>query len=122
MKLAKLTSFIFISLIMWHCNQSVTIEGKDAVNLVDNSEYYFLDVRTMSEHADGAIPNTDCIPLQEIGQRLSELNDYKNKKIIVYCRSGNRSGKATKILKENGFDAVNLIGGMNSWKGDIVSN
>ena len=107
---------------MWHCNQSVTIEGKDAVNLVDNSEYYFLDVRTMSEHAEGAIPNADCIPLQEIGQRLSELNDYKNKKIIVYCRSGNRSGKATKILKENGFDAVNLIGGMNSWEGDIVSN
>ena len=122
MTLAKLTSFIFIYLIMWHCNQSLTIEGKDAVNLVDNSEYYFLDVRSMSEHADGAIPNTDCIPLQEIGQRLSELNDYKNKKIIVYCRSGNRSGKATKILKENGFDAVNLIGGMNSWEGDIVSN
>ena len=122
MKLAKLTSFIFIYLIMWHWNQSLTIEGMDAVNLVDNSEYYFLDVRTMSEHADGAIPNTDCIPLQEIGRRLSELNDYKNKKIIVYCRSGNRSGKATKILKENGFDAVNLIGGMNSWEGDIVSN
>ena len=122
MKLAKLTLFTFISLITWHCSQSVTIEGKDAVNLVDNIEYYFLDVRTMSEHADRAIPNTDCIPLQEIGQRLSELNDYKNKKIIVYCRSGNRSGKATKFLKENGFDAVNLIGGMNSWKGDIVSN
>tara|TARA_B100000575_G_C22744263_1_gene444749 strand:+ start:261 stop:491 length:231 start_codon:yes stop_codon:yes gene_type:complete len=76
----------------------------------------------MREHADGAIPNTDCIPLQEIGQRLSELNDYKDKKIIVYCRSGNRSEKATKILKENGFDAFNLIGGMNSWEGDIISN
>ena len=106
---------------MWNCNQSVTIESKDAVNLVDNSKYYFLDVRTMREHADGAIPNTDCIPLQEIGQRLSELNDYKDKRIIVYCRSGNRSGRATKILKENGFDAVNLIGGMNSWEGEIVS-
>ena len=122
MKLAKLTSFIFTPLIMWNCNQSVTIESKDAVNLVDNSEYYFLDVRTMSEHADGAIPNTDCIPLNEIGQMPSDLNDYKNKKIIVYCKSGNRSGKATKILKENGFDAVNLIGGMNYWEGDIVSN
>ena len=99
---------------MWHCNQSVTIEAKDAVNLFDNSDYYFLDLGTMSEHADGAIPNTDFISLQEIGQRLSELNDYKNKKIIVYCRSGIRSGKATKILKENGFDAVDLIGGMNS--------
>jgi len=62
------------------------------------------------------------IPLQELSQRLGELNDYRDKKVIVYCRSGNRSGKDTKILKENGFDAINLIGGMNSWEGDIVSN
>ena len=98
---------------MWHCNQSVTIEGKDAVNLVDNSEYYFLDVRTMREHAYGAIPNTDCIPLKEIGQRLSELNDYKDKKIIVYCRSGNRSGKATKILEKIGYTNAINAGGIN---------
>ena len=122
MKLAKITSFICISLITWNCNQSVTIESKDAINLVTNSKYHFLDVRTIREHVDRAIPNTNCIPLQEIEKRLDELNDYKDKIIIVYCRSGNRSGKATKILKENGFDAVNLIGGMNSWKGDIVSN
>ncbi len=122
MKLAKIASFIFVSTIMWHCNQSVTIESKDAVNLVDNSEYYFLDVRTMREHADGAIPNTDCIPLQELSQRIGELDDYRDKKVIVYCRSGNRSGKATKILKENGFDAINLIGGIKSWEGEVVSN
>ena len=122
MKLAKIASFIFVSTIMWYCNQSVTIESKDAVNLVDNSEYYFLDVRTMREHADGAIPNTDCIPLQELSQRIGELDDYRDKKVIVYCRSGNRSGKATKILKENGFDAINLIGGMKSWEGEVVSN
>ena len=122
MKLAKITSFICISLIMWNCNQSVTIESKDAINLVTNGKYYFLDVRTIREHADRAIPNTKCIPLQEIEKRLSELNDYKDKIIIVYCRSGNRSGKATKILKENGFDAINLIGGINSWEGDIVQN
>tara|TARA_B100000941_G_scaffold271852_1_gene230904 strand:- start:211 stop:579 length:369 start_codon:yes stop_codon:yes gene_type:complete len=122
LKLAKITSFICISLIMWNCNQSVTIESEDAINLVTNSKYYFLDVRTTREHVDRAIPNTNCIPLQEIEKRLSELNDYKDKIIIVYCRSGNRSGKATKILKENGFDAINLIGGINSWEGDIVQN
>ena len=50
------------------------------------------------------------------------LEDYRDKKIIVYCRSGNRSGTATKILNENGFDAVNLIGGMNEWSGVVVSS
>ena len=122
MKLAKIISFICIPLTIWNCNQSVTIGSKDAINLVTNSKYYFLDVRSTREHVDRAIPNTNCIPLQEIEKRISELNDYKDKIIIVYCRSGNRSGKATKILKENGFDAFNLIGGMNSWEGDIVSN
>tara|TARA_Y100000816_G_scaffold153887_1_gene109647 strand:+ start:312 stop:653 length:342 start_codon:yes stop_codon:yes gene_type:complete len=113
---------MFITTTMWNCSQSATIESKDAINFVEDSNYYFLDVRTTREHTDGAIPNTDCIPLQELSQRLGELNDYRDKKVIVYCRSGNRSGKATKILKENGFDAFNLIGGMNSWEGEVVSN
>ena len=122
MKLNKLTSFMFITTIMWNCNQSATIDSKNAINFVEDSNYYFLDVRTMREHADGSIPNTACIPLQELSLRLGELNDYRDKKVIVYCRSGNRSEKATKILKEKGFDAINLIGGMNSWEGEVVSN
>ena len=66
-----------------------------------------------------SIPNTDCIPVQEIEERMDELNDYRDKNIIVYCRSGNRSGIATKILNENGFNALNMIGGMNGWKGKV---
>ena len=120
MKLAKLTSFIFISLIMWHCNQSVTIEGKDAVNLVDNSEYYFLDVRTIIEHENNSIPSTDCIPVQELEERIDELDRYRKKKIIVYCRSGNRSSNAVRILNEDGFNAFNMIGGMNGWEGETI--
>ena len=50
---------------------------------------------------------------------MDELNDYREKKIIVYCRSGNRSGIATRILSENGFNALNMIGGMNGWKGKV---
>ena len=50
---------------------------------------------------------------------MEELIDYQDKKIIVYCRSGNRSGTATKILNQNGFNAFNMIGGMNGWKGKV---
>jgi len=115
----RITLLLFIGLAFWSCNQSPIIESKDAINLLDNDECYFLDVRTESEHYDKSIPDTDCIPVQEIEKRIGELEQYRDKKIIVYCRSGNRSGTATKILNENGFDAYNLIGGMNGWKGEV---
>ena len=44
----------------------------------------------------------------------------KQKKIIVYCRSGNRSGRGTDLLIRLGFDAVNLTGGMNQWAGPVA--
>ena len=87
--------------------------------MIGNDDYYFLDVRTIKEHKMKSIPNTDCIPVQEIEERMDELNDYRDKNIIVYCRSGNRSGIATKILNENGFNAINMIGGMNGWEGKV---
>jgi len=113
---------ILIGLAIWGCNQSAEIASKEAIRLLNNENYYFLDVRTEMEHNNKAIPSTPCIPVQEINERLNELEDYRDKKIIVYCRSGNRSGTATKILNENGFDAVNLIGGMNEWSGVVVSS
>ena len=110
---------LYLFSVFWICSQSDTIESFSALNLVSNDDYYFLDVRTIKEHKIKSIPNTDCIPVQEIKERMKELNDYRNKKIIVYCRSGNRSRTATKILNENGFNAFNLIGGMNEWKGKV---
>jgi rhodanese-related sulfurtransferase len=77
-----------------------------------------LDVRTDEEltgplgHIDGIIH----IPLQEIKERIHELDKYKGKEIAVICRSGNRSGVATGILKSGGFNAVNVEGGMMEYR------
>ena len=114
-----LTLLLVIGLTFWGCEEPSIIESNEAINLLDNNDYYFLDVRTESEHNDKSIPKTVCIPVQEIEKRIGELRKYQDKKIIVYCRSGNRSGIATKILNKNGFNAYNLIGGMNEWKGEI---
>ena len=88
--------------------------------LLDDVNYYFLDVRTIKEHENKSIPSTNCIPVQELEERIDELNRYRKKKIIVYCRSGNRSRTAVKVLKENGFNAFNMNGGMNGWKGETI--
>ena len=117
----RITLILFIGLAFWSCEEPATIESKNAMTLFNNDAYYFLDVRTTEEHKIKSIPDTDCIPVQEIEKRIVELDKYRDKKIIVYCRSGNRSGTATKILNENGFNAYNMIGGMNGWKGEVVN-
>lgn len=74
-----------------------------------------VDVREPYEHAEKHIPNSILIPLGTLPQRVKELEPYKDEEIIVYCRSGNRSGQACDFLQKLGFKAINLEGGMLAW-------
>ncbi len=76
-----------------------------------------LDVRTEAEYIGslGKIDGSILIPLQELNERVEELNPYKDQRIIIYCRSGNRSQVAARILMEHSFDVVNMEGGMKAW-------
>lgn len=75
-----------------------------------------LDVRQPEENAEKNIPGSILIPLGELPDRIDELEAYRDGEIIVYCRSGNRSGQACMFLEMNGFAApVNLKGGMLAW-------
>jgi phage shock protein E len=64
-----------------------------------------VDVRTPAEFVAGAYPGAPNIPLAEIEQRLADFGDHK-RSIVVYCRSGHRSGQAKAILDKNGFTDV----------------
>ena len=77
-----------------------------------------LDVRTPIEYEkDGHIPGSILIPVQVLPQYIKDLEKFKDKKILVYCRSGNRSVMASKFLEQNGFKNVyNLKGGIIDWK------
>ncbi|MBT3478132.1 MAG: rhodanese-like domain-containing protein [Candidatus Marinimicrobia bacterium] len=76
-----------------------------------------VDVRTEGEYFGnlGHIEGSILIPLNELSNRILELEKYKSKEIIMVCRSGNRSGQATKFLNNNGYNALNMIGGMIKW-------
>ncbi len=75
---------------------------------------FLLDVREPSEFEEIRIDGAVLIPLGELAARVSEIP--KDRPIIVYCRSGRRSGMAAEILRENGFENVrNLVGGINAW-------
>lgn len=75
---------------------------------------FLLDVREPSEHALDAIDNSRLIPLGELGRRLDELP--RDRPIAAYCAAGMRSLKAAKLLKDKGFQAVSLKGGMAAWR------
>jgi rhodanese-related sulfurtransferase len=75
-----------------------------------------IDVREPDEYAQGHAPGATLIPLGELEKRLPELAAYKGKPVALICRSGNRSGKAQKILEQAGFSTTaNVEGGMVAW-------
>ncbi len=75
---------------------------------------FLLDVREPHEYVEGHITGARLIPLGEVGRRLNELP--RDRDILVICRSGNRSGAATRQLVQAGYRAVNLSGGMIGWQ------
>lgn len=87
--------------------------------LNNNEELFILDVREPYEHKISNIGGT-LIPLGELEDRLSEIESYKDKEVIVYCRSGSRSARACEIMQMEGFTNVwNLRGGVNHWAQNI---
>ncbi len=75
--------------------------------------FQLVDVRTASEYASGNIPGAISMPVDEIRARISELT---NKDVLVNCQVGQRGHTATMLLKELGFNAVNLDGGYLTWR------
>jgi phage shock protein E len=73
-----------------------------------------IDVRTEAEWNSGYLENAIHIPLDTIEKNIILTEPDKNKEIYLYCRSGNRSGKATRILQNLGYRNVTNIGGIQS--------
>src|SRR5690606_9184157 len=72
-----------------------------------------LDARLPEEGTLGSIPGSHNIPMQQLRQRFGELP--RDRKILVYCASGQRSYFAVRVLRQNGFDAYNLSGGYKTY-------
>ena len=72
-----------------------------------------LDVREPHEWAISDLPGSVKIPLGTLPQRIEELP--RNEEIVVYCRTGSRSGNAVQFLRQRGYGAFNLAGGINRW-------
>ena len=98
----------------------VSVETLKA-KLDSGDEFLLLDVREPHEYQIAQIGGT-LIPLGSVGQRLGEIAEYKDKEVLVHCRSGARSQKAALELKAAGFTNVsNVAGGILAWA-DRIDN
>lgn len=88
-----------------------------ATQLINREDALVIDVREANEWSQGHIPNARHIPLGQLDERLAEINKFKERTIVVNCRSGQRSGNACGRLRKAGFAKVfNLDGGMQAWE------
>ena len=93
------------------------ITPSGAVNIMNQNDSIVIDVRESNELKDAAIADHKHIPLGSFQGRINELEKYKDKDIVVYCRSGHRSASACRTLTNNGFEKIhNLKGGIMAWQ------
>jgi rhodanese-related sulfurtransferase len=95
--------------------EAQNVNVAEALELLEGGAF-LLDVREDNEWESGRAPNATHIALNEVPDHLDELP--VDRKIVCVCRSGARSGRATKFLLEQGRDAVNLEGGMLAWSAE----
>jgi len=88
-----------------------------ATNLINHADALVIDVREDNEFRDGHIINAVHIPMGDLARRLKELEKYRQRPIIVVCRSGSRSYRGAAFLHKQGFNPLyNLDGGIIEWQ------
>ncbi len=88
-----------------------------AIGIINHDNAVLLDVREQNETNEGMIADAIHIPLSVFPKRVAEMDKHKDATVIVYCRSGNRSGGACRTLTQRGFEKVhNLAGGIIAWQ------
>jgi len=93
------------------------VASKEAAEVIRNITPLVLDVRTPGEYSRGHLKDSVLIPLQQLQVRWQEIAGYKNKDVLIYCATGNRSTVAAKILIDNGFKRIlNLRQGISGWE------
>ncbi len=117
--LALLASVAFIPRLINKYRKVDMLSIEELKQQIDNKqEMLLLDVRNQTDFngEQGHIAQAKLLPLEELKQRLSEINNYKNKSVITICRTDKRSSQAAKILIDLGFENVKVARmGMTDW-------
>lgn len=124
----SLVMMMFVAmLVLVGCGADGSIKEMSGEDLVKNNsdknkdKMLLIDVRPQEEYLAGHIPHAINIFIEDLEARLSEIEDYKNEPVVLYCNSGNKSGKAAEILVENGFTDVTNAEGVKDFSYNLVT-
>lgn len=99
--------------------QITTDQLAEILNTAEQENIFYVDVREPHEFNEGHIKEMMNLPLSQLESNYQLIP--KDKKVVIICRSGNRSLQAANILKDLGYsDLVNVQGGMLDWDGEVV--
>ena len=98
-------------------NDFKIVDANEFAKYIQDKNVTVLDVRTPAEHAEGYIPGTDfnIDVLEDSYTKIATEKLPKDKPVALYCRSGNRSKKAAKILADKGYEVLELGTGFRGW-------
>jgi rhodanese-related sulfurtransferase len=106
-----------IEAIPYEAVQYREVTAREAATLLDDRELFVLDVRTSREFAAGHIAGAELVPIHTLQRRMTELAARSDEPVLVYCRTGNRSTVAAKLLIDAGFgQVINLRRGIVEWQ------
>ena len=112
-----LLALIFFNELKIATQRFASLTPAAAVQLMNNEDVVVLDVREPGETVGGKIAKAIQIPVGAIAKRINELEKHKSKTLLIYDKTGARSGIACKELSKNGFEKVySLNGGLLAWQ------
>jgi rhodanese-related sulfurtransferase len=105
-----------IKVIEYSAKHYTELTAAEADKVIKNIQPLILDVRTSGEFRQGHLKNAYLLPVQVLQKKLSSLNSYEDREILIYCATGNRSTVASRILINSGFEKIyNLRYGIKDW-------
>ena len=113
-----LVMYLSFSWLFGQTNNFKTVGADEFEEFIADTNVVVLDVRTEAEHAEGFIPGThyNIDVLENTFTKVATETLPKDRPIALYCRSGNRSKSAARILIENGYQVVELGTGFRGWQ------
>ena len=117
-----LLGYMLYPKIMIKFNKNVkNVSGDEVASLIrDTKDLVVLDVRNKGEYQSGHINGSKLMPVGEIASRISELEKYRGKPILVHCASGGRSPKAVNVLLKNKFGPIyHMNHGLSDFNGKL---
>lgn len=98
----------------------IEIDCQSTAAVVREGEALLIDCRQPEEYATAKIEQAVLIPMSELPQRLGELEQHRDSRVIIHCHHGGRSLRVANWLREQGFSAAqSMAGGIDEWSREI---